>query len=168
MVGVQIIYNTNNSDLYNECLLSKQNKKGKNTKIKEPIVVLLCCYHQKMVIMVCVCNVQGSLVGSPDRIESESVIKDIHHPINMEMYLGVKDIISNAGYQGTSCKELTAKESNDPNQITNLKAIPARDMEKIINLLLFGVEVLRQTIPRDMRENIVMKHKIHYIKLLKV
>ena len=116
--------------------MSKQNKKVKIQKIKVQIVVLLCCFHQKIVIMVYVCNVQGSLVGSPDKIESESMLEDIHHPINMEillmiqngkvdetfvnkMYLGVKDIINNSGYQGISCKELISKESNDPNQITN-------------------------------------------------
>ena len=65
----------------------------------------------------------------------------------------MKDINS-AGYQGISCKELISKEKNDPNPITNLKSIPVRDMERIINLLLFDgvIEVLPQTIPLDIRD----------------
>ena len=55
----QCTNNISNSDLHkssgdlnNEYLLSKQNKKCENTKIKAQIVVLLSYFHKKIVIMV--------------------------------------------------------------------------------------------------------------------
>ena len=78
-----------------------------------------------------------------------------------QMYLRVKDIINNAGYQCISCEELTSNYK--------FKTIPVWYAQNY-NILLFdgAIEVLPQTIPLDIRDEYCNETEHTICQIIKV